>query len=656
MRLTVAKKIAIGLGAISLIGITAMLIIYAGLNAVERAVHKLASEEAPFNAAAYEMEVNVNGIGFAVLKYLATRSPEYSALVAEDHVDFRNHHATYMTLTRSVREKELGERIGVLYAQFKTLGDGLMQKRDQQEDLFTKGSANIEGIDQLMDGQLQPAIKRGGASRARWYDKAIVAANLEADIAELGFWVANYARNPKPESKALIFDKLQEFREGLIRFNRLNLTAEEKRLAVATQSLFEQTADTIKEVVALEDFIVEHRQQFIDLRVAMDQLLDNEIQPLALRALDVPRQQAEQAAERVKQTMLYLIPGFLLSAGLVGFLFTRSITRPLHALTMGTEVIGLGDFAYRIPRATNDEFGELAYRFNQMSEQLEATTVSKELLVESEAKLQQSVTDLRHEVTERERTEHARARLEADLHRSETMSAMGALTAGVAHEVRNPLFGISSTLDAMEARFSNVTEFKRYVDVLHREVNRMNKLMGDLLEYGKPTALELVPASVKELIARAVNACTPLAENTGVAITQHIHPDIPSVLSDRRRLVQVFQNLLENAIHYSPRGGVVTIAAEVVGEVGKPWVECVIRDSGPGFKLDDLPHIFEPFFTRRGGGTGLGLSIVQRIVEAHSGFIVAANRVEGGAVVIVRLPVALSSAREASTIAADVPQ
>lgn len=157
------------------------------------------------------------------------------------------------------------------------------------------------------------------------------------------------------------------------------------------------------------------------------------------------------------------------------------------------------------------------------------------------------------------------------------MSAMGALTAGVAHEVRNPLFGISSTLDAMEARFSNVTEFKRYVDVLHREVNRMNKLMGDLLEYGKPTALELVPASVKELIARAVNACTPLAENTGVAITQHIHPDIPSVLSDRRRLVQVFQNLLENAIHYSPRGGVVTIAAEVVGEVGKPWVECVIR-------------------------------------------------------------------------------
>jgi len=351
-----------------------------------------------------------------------------------------------------------------------------------------------------------------------------------------------------------------------------------------------------------------------------------------------------------------LIPGFLLSAGFVGVLFIRSITRPLNQLKMGTDVIGLGDFAYRIPRATDDEFGDLAYRFNQMSEQLESTTVSKGLLLESEAKLQQTVTDLRHEIGERERAEQERARLAADLRRSETMSAMGALTAGVAHEVRNPLFGISSTLDAMEARFRSVTEFQRYVDVLHREVNRMNKLMGDLLEYGKPTALELVSGAVRELIAQAVNACIPLAENMGVVVTQHTRSDIPPVLTDRRRLVQVFQNLLENAIHYSPRGGRVTIAAEAVVNVGTTWIECVVRDSGPGFKLEDLPHVFEPFFTRRGGGTGLGLSIVQRIVEAHGGFIVAANRVEGGAVVIVRLPAAPRSARAAPTSVVDVPQ
>lgn len=655
MRLTVAKKIAIGLSAISVIGIGAMLFIYAGLNTVERIVHKIASDEEPFNAAAYEMEVNVNGIGFAVSNYLATRNPQDRAWVAEDHIDFGNYHATYMRLTKTARETGLGERVGALYAEFKTLGDGLMQKQDQQEDLFTKVSTNIENIDQIIDRQLEPAIKGEGGWRTGRFEKSIVTASLEADIAELGFWVASYVRTPKPASKALIRDKLQEFREGLVR-NSLNLNAEEQRLAGEIQSVFEQTADSIYEVVALEDFIVANHQRFIDLRLAMDQLFDNEIQPRALRALDLPRKRAERAAERVQRNLLYLILGFLLSAGLIGVLFIRSITQPLNRLKEGTEVIGLGDFAYRIPRATNDEFGDLASRFNQMSEQLESTTVSKALLQESETKLQQTVMYLRHEIGERESAEAERARLEVDLRRSETMSAMGALTAGVAHEVRNPLFGISSTLDAMEARFGSVTDFHRYVDVLQREVNRMNKLMGDLLEYGKPTTLELVSGSVKERIAQAVNACLPLAENLGVEITQHTRPDIPLVLTDRRRLVQVFQNLLENALHYSPRGGRVAIAAQAVGEAGKSWVECVIRDSGPGFKLDDLPHIFEPFFTRRGGGTGLGLSIVQRIVEAHGGFIVAANRVEGGAVVIVRLPVAPTSAHAAPTSAVDVPQ
>jgi len=190
---------------------------------------------------------------------------------------------------------------------------------------------------------------------------------------------------------------------------------------LARSRAFSCRAELIKEVVALEDYIVENRQRFIDLRVAMDRLLDNEIQPLALEALELPRQRADQAANRVKQTMLYVIPGFLLSAGFVGVLFVRSIVRPLNRLTTGTEAISQGNLAYRIPGARNDEFGDLADRFNQMVEQLESTTVSKGVLLESEAKLQQSVTDLRHQIEERERAEDQKQMLEVDLRRSETM-------------------------------------------------------------------------------------------------------------------------------------------------------------------------------------------------------------------------------------------
>ncbi len=108
---------------------------------------------------------------------------------------------------------------------------------------------------------------------------------------------------------------------------------------------------------------------------------------------------------------------------------------------------------------------------------------------------------------------------------------------------------------------------------------------------------------------------------------------------DRRRLTQVFQNLLDNAVRHAPPQSAVIVEAELMRVDGERWIDCRVRDAGPGFRPEDLPRIFEPFFTRRRGGTGLGLSIVQRIVEDHGGRIGAGNRAEGGAVVTVRLPV-----------------
>jgi signal transduction histidine kinase len=114
---------------------------------------------------------------------------------------------------------------------------------------------------------------------------------------------------------------------------------------------------------------------------------------------------------------------------------------------------------------------------------------------------------------------------------------------------------------------------------------------------------------------------------------------------DRGRLVQVFHNLVENAIHYSPRGGVVAVEVEEVQWADGHWIVCAVRDAGPGFSEGDLERLFEPFFSRRIGGTGLGLSIVQRIVEEHGGQITATNHPQGGAVLTLRLPVAVRRRR-----------
>jgi signal transduction histidine kinase len=229
--------------------------------------------------------------------------------------------------------------------------------------------------------------------------------------------------------------------------------------------------------------------------------------------------------------------------------------------------------------------------------------------------------------------------LQASLRRSETMSILGSLVSGVAHEVRNPLFGISSTLDAFEAYFGAKPEYQRYLEVLRREVDRLRSLMKDLLDYGRPINQEFSPGSIRDVIAQAIHACEPLAKRSEVNVINQARDSIPQIQMDSKRLLQVFLNLCENAIQHSPQGGSVVIQTDESWQTNQGSVLCVVRDNGPGVKKEDLPHLFEPFFTRRRGGTGLGLSIVQRIVEAHGGTIDVRNHPEGGAEVTVKFPV-----------------
>ncbi|HEX6739303.1 MAG TPA: ATP-binding protein [Vicinamibacteria bacterium] len=229
--------------------------------------------------------------------------------------------------------------------------------------------------------------------------------------------------------------------------------------------------------------------------------------------------------------------------------------------------------------------------------------------------------------------------LQESLRRSETFSAMGTLVAGVAHEVRNPLFGISANLDAFEARFGSRPEYAETIGLLRSELDRLVLLMNDLLDFGRPVYESPAPEAVEAVVAQAIRACASQARRAEVAVVNEVAAELGACVMDRRRIAQVLQNLLENAIQHSARGGAVAVSAEEeAGRDGRAWIACRVRDSGPGFAPADLPHIFEPFFTRRPGGTGLGLSIVQRIVHLHGGTITAANVAPVGAAVTFRLP------------------
>jgi signal transduction histidine kinase len=229
--------------------------------------------------------------------------------------------------------------------------------------------------------------------------------------------------------------------------------------------------------------------------------------------------------------------------------------------------------------------------------------------------------------------------LQESLRRSETLSAMGTLVAGVAHEVRNPLFGMSATLDAYQEELSR-PEYEMFQRTLRREVGRLTDLMQELLEYGKPSVLSLARGCVPDVIDEAIESRRSAARTAGVELESLVGKGEAALLIDQSRLRQVFENLIDNAIQHSPPESSVRIRSRQVEHAGRRWVEILVEDEGRGFAPRDLDRVFEPFFTTREGGTGLGLSIVQRIVEEHSGKVSAANRPDGGAVVTILLPVA----------------
>jgi len=229
-------------------------------------------------------------------------------------------------------------------------------------------------------------------------------------------------------------------------------------------------------------------------------------------------------------------------------------------------------------------------------------------------------------------------RLSESVRRGEQLAALGELVGGVAHEVRNPIFGIGITIDTMQQLLPDNPEINELADVLRGWLGRLNRLMENLLAYGKTWTLSLTEGSLDKVLEVVVDGCRQIAAQSSVSVTADIEPELV-MLMDTHRLGHAFENLVINAIQHSSMRQTVFVAARRESVDGREQLVCSVRDHGPGFNPAELPRIFEPFFTKRRGGTGLGLSIVQRVVDEHGGTINAGNAEDGGALVTVRFPV-----------------
>lgn len=237
----------------------------------------------------------------------------------------------------------------------------------------------------------------------------------------------------------------------------------------------------------------------------------------------------------------------------------------------------------------------------------------------------------------------ALARAQAELVTHERLAALGELSAVIAHEVRNPLAVIFNSLGALRRLDPPTVEATLLLDIVGEEAARLNRIVGELLDFVRPYTAHPSPVQVDAIVKGAVEAAERTAVGMNVAIRTHLRHPCNDVIVDGTMLQQALINLVVNAVQATPKGRAVTVSASArtAGEETNLCFDVV--DEGPGVDAVDSARIFQPFFTTKATGTGLGLALVRRIAEALGGTIEVARAPSGGsiftlAVPLVRLP------------------
>jgi len=302
--------------------------------------------------------------------------------------------------------------------------------------------------------------------------------------------------------------------------------------------------------------------------------------------------------------MLFLLFLLVLMIFIANFI-TRQILHPLNIMMDATRRIADGDITPIIPtRRYRDEFTELAMAMNHMMHQL---AIRQEQLI-----------------------------------KAHKLQAVGTLSAGVAHELNNPINNIMLTASMLLEDYPDLDEAERLdmVNDLVEQAERSRKIIRNLLEFARERELTTHLYPVKDLIEETLQLVSNQLKLSKVKVARRFAPNLPPVSGDKQQLTQVFLNLILNAIDAMPKGGTLTI--ETTAARKGDYLQADFTDTGTGIPPHVQSHVFDPFFTTKsqGKGTGLGLSVSLEIIRKHGGDIRLCSKVDKGSTFSVLLPMA----------------
>jgi two-component system NtrC family sensor kinase len=325
------------------------------------------------------------------------------------------------------------------------------------------------------------------------------------------------------------------------------------------------------------------------------------------------RESVHTLLHRSRTFPIYFLVLLLAVILVMAHVLVRRIMQPLVRFGAYTQRIALGDFSPIIPaRRFRDEFTDLAVALNRMARDL---AEQQTILVETHK-----------------------------------LRALGTLTAGVAHELNNPVNNILLTAQFMKEDFAKLSpeESHEMIDDVIDQAERCDRIISNLLDFARESEAKVEPVDLGILVNETVKLAQNQMHLSGVKLDIKVEPNLPRVHGDAKQLIQVFLNLLLNALDATPRDGRIEMSAEPDGQ---KFVSVTVKDTGCGIPPHLLGSIFDPFFTTKHpgdgkrGGTGLGLSVSQGIVARHGGNISVISSLESGTSVTVHLPVTTIPAR-----------
>ncbi|MCH8334489.1 MAG: HAMP domain-containing protein [Proteobacteria bacterium] len=293
-------------------------------------------------------------------------------------------------------------------------------------------------------------------------------------------------------------------------------------------------------------------------------------------------------------------------AAISAVVVSRKFTAPLESLSAAVRKIAKGDFDVKVDIKSRDEIGQLADSFNNMA----------------------------NELLERERSLKS---AQLALVQSEKMAAVGTLSAGLAHEVKNPLSAVLGYAQLAKRKLSQPDVIKKHLDIIENETRRCNEIIGNLMQFSRQEKGEFTDVTINEVVEKSVGIVDHQLGLKNVHVNMKLAPDIPEIIGNSNQLQQVLMNLAINAQQaMEPDGGTVDIATYFDNDN----VYISVSDTGPGISEEVVEKIFEPFFTTKaaGEGTGLGLSVTYGIIRDHKGDIRVEKADSGGARFVIALP------------------